>query len=55
MSDQKNLFEEAKVIPGGVHSPVRSFSGLNPLLDLSNKEKVLTSTMLKVTPILIFV
>ena len=29
MSDQKNLFEEAKkVIPGGVHSPVRSFSGL---------------------------
>ena len=29
MTDQKNLFEEAKkVIPGGVHSPVRSFSGL---------------------------
>ena len=29
MSDQKNLFEEAKkIIPGGVHSPVRSFSGL---------------------------
>ena len=52
MENQKNLFERSKqLVPGGVHSPVRSFKkGLNQPL-LLKRQKVPISMILKENPI----